>query len=240
MSEIIIVNNNIFSTGQTHIPPLGVRFWVLWLLCFARMRNSWRKKSLSNIDNIWQNDRFAHVCACKFSVGWVNRFSCSLICESVKSMCVQAFMSLLPKPWRGNAFTLDALFLSVISQLDELQGKHEGHDGNLFTHFQHLEAAGLTSMYYWGVKLKAHSQFSSFLGGYFPTVIDLKLTVALWNAELRWNTTFGGEWVTMWVQEKLLKSFNGVFGTTVKSTPPPPPHMADIFTLWHTVKLWPN
>lgn len=60
-------------------------------------------------------------------------------CE--KYMCVQTFITLLPKRWRGNAYTLNTLFLSVISQLDELQWKqYEGHDGNLFTHFHILEA----------------------------------------------------------------------------------------------------
>lgn len=108
------------------------------------------------------------------------------------------------------AFTLNALFLWLISHLERLQQKHYGgHDGNLFTHFHIPEAEGLTSpRRSWDEAIKAFSSAIQQL---------LILKVIQWNTDLLWKTTFAAKWVTLWSQEKLCRSFNGAFGTAVNS-----------------------
>lgn len=100
---------------------------------------------LYKLMNCWITLKWYAPCAqmnvCVFSAVGV-----TVIGQSVKSMCVcvQTFISLLHESWRRNAYTLDTLFLSVISQLDGLQWKqYDGWDGNLFTHiFRFLEQQG--------------------------------------------------------------------------------------------------
>lgn len=147
-------------------------------------------------------------------------------------MCVRAFISLLPESWRGNAFSLDTLFLSVISQMDELQWKYwEGRDGNLFTYFHILEAVGLTSVCCCGGKplcifsmmmAKPYFQFQSCCC--WGAAQWQLLIWNCWSAEECWPVL--KHYICGLMNDnvnpgKLLKSFNGTFGIVKPHFPLP-------------------
>lgn len=145
------IKERLISIGQKHIPLLGVILWVLLLVICVLP--DWGTVAMKQEHETWTLTRYeemtalsvTHVCAFVLSGVSVVGFN---VAECKKKWEIYVYASIyLPAAWRGNAYTLDTLFLSVISQLDGLQWKqYEGRDGNLFTHFHILEAEGLTSV----------------------------------------------------------------------------------------------
>lgn len=165
MSERVIVQNSFFFF---FLPLVGNTFlFQVWV--FGGLLPDWwtvgERKCWVTLTR-YEDLAVVSARACVW-LDWVLMLPDVWKCE--KCTCVQTFITLPPKPWRGTACTLDTLFLSVIIQLDELQWKQcEGHDGNLFTHFHILEAVGLTSVYCCGGK-----PLSTFLRADGKTILSI-------------------------------------------------------------------